>query len=397
MKHWSSFSLEDLCSDIVDCVNKTAPLSPQPTPYKMLRTSDIRGGVINLEGLNCVTEDTFAKWTRRCSLQYGDVIFTREAPLGEVGFVKHPENYFLGQRLVLFRTNPALCDSRFLLYALLHHDNKATILSKGVGSTVQHLRVPECRKITIKAPPLETQQKIADILSAYDDLIDNNQQQMKLLEEAVKLYLSNFFKENNSHNWTTYSFPEVFDVIRGRSYKSADITSSEGKLFVNLKNIKAWGGYKRNAEKRYSGEFQHCQKLIPGDIIMGMTDMTQDRRLVGHVAKIPHLGEDAIFSMDIAKLVPKVGSANYLYYYLRYSDVSTSIANLANGVNVLHLRPDSLKSIMLQLPSDKLIAKFDAITGPIAEQIELLEDSNQLLQEARDRLLPKLLSGEIEV
>ena len=130
---------------------------------------------------------------------------------------------------------------------------------------------------------------------------------------------------------------------------------------------------------------------------MGMTDMTQDRRLVGHVAKVPHLNEEAIFSMDIAKIVPKVGTANYLYYYLRYSDVSTSIANLANGANVLHLRQESLKSIMLILPSDELIAKFDTLTSPIATQIELLEDCNQLLQEARDRLLPKLLSGEIEV
>ena len=100
MSEWRKVEIAELCSAIIDCVNKTAPISEKPTKYKMLRTSDIRDGFINLDGLNSVTELVFEKWTRRGKLQKGDIIFTREAPLGEVGIVRYPENYFLGQRLV---------------------------------------------------------------------------------------------------------------------------------------------------------------------------------------------------------------------------------------------------------------------------------------------------------
>ncbi|MBQ6611997.1 MAG: hypothetical protein IJH70_16370 [Oscillospiraceae bacterium] len=144
MSERQKYLIKDLCTDIVDCVNKTAPISDTPTPYRMLRTSDIRDGFINLENLNCVSKDTFRKWSRRGYLKKGDIVFTRESPLGEAGLVREAENYFLGQRLVLYRANPDVCDNRFLLYWFLNPQNKENIKSRGVGATVTHLRVPEC-------------------------------------------------------------------------------------------------------------------------------------------------------------------------------------------------------------------------------------------------------------
>ena len=100
MSVWKKYELRELCSDIIDCVNKTAPISEVPTKYRMLRTSDIRGGKVNLDNLNCVSKETYDKWTRRGKLQVGDIVFTREAPLGEVGLIRtSAENFFLGQRL----------------------------------------------------------------------------------------------------------------------------------------------------------------------------------------------------------------------------------------------------------------------------------------------------------
>ena len=231
---WETYKLKQLCSEIVDCVNKTAPTSDVPTPYKMLRTSDIREGKINLENLNCVTKEVYEKWTRRGKLQKGDVIFTREAPLGEVGLVREEKNYFLGQRLVLFRANNKMCDGRFLMYSLLWHDNKQAIISKGVGSTVAHLRVPECENIEIKVPDLDVQHRIADILSAYDDLIENNQKQIKLLEEAARRLYKEWFvdlrfpgHENTKivdgvpEGWSRGLLKELISVNYGKDHKKA--------------------------------------------------------------------------------------------------------------------------------------------------------------------------------
>ena len=193
MSEWKKVKLKDICSDIIDCVNKTAPVCDYETPYKMLRTSDIRNGQINTEGLKCVSKETFEKWNRRGYLQKGDVIFTREAPVGEVGWLKDPKNLFLGQRLMFFRADNKKCDNRFLFYSLFFSENKRSIIAKSNGSTVNHLRVPDCENIEIDIPDLQTQQNIASILSRYDSLIENYQKQIKLLEEAAQRLYKEWF------------------------------------------------------------------------------------------------------------------------------------------------------------------------------------------------------------
>lgn len=410
MKEWKKYKALELCTDIIDCVNKTAPISSTPTDFHMLRTSDIRNGFVNLENLNCVTEETFLKWSRRGFLKEGDVIFTREAPLGEVGLVRYAKNYFLGQRLVLYRTNPEICDNRFLLYWFLNPQNKESIKSKGVGSTVTHLRVPECGKIEIYAPDLAMQKRIGGILSAYDDLIENNQKQIKLLEEtAQRLYKEWFVDlrfpdyENTPvvdgvpEGWRKSKFFEVFDFVRGKSYTSKELSKDTGAIMVNLKNIRAFGGYKRNAEKRFTGVYNKSQLLVGGDIVMGVTDMTKERRLVGHVALIPKFNEKVIFSMDLIKLIPLTVSKNFLYCAFQYGGYSEKISPLANGVNVLHLKPEAMMNMEMVVPDEKSLQAFDNQFEVIRLKIEALEKQCNLAIQARDRLLPKLMSGELEV
>lgn len=105
----------------------------------------------------------------------GDVIFTREAPLGEVGLLRKAENLFLGQRLVLFRTDPKICYNWFLNYALLSPWVKNKICGSGGGSIVSHLRVPDCESIKIRIPSsIETQKDIADTLRLIDEKIAIN-------------------------------------------------------------------------------------------------------------------------------------------------------------------------------------------------------------------------------
>ena len=96
---WQRLKISEVCELIVDCVNKTAPTVDYPTPFKMLRTPNIKNGVVDTGNCKYVTSETFDKWTRRAKIQPQDVLLTREAPLGEVGIVKNSsENLFLGQR-----------------------------------------------------------------------------------------------------------------------------------------------------------------------------------------------------------------------------------------------------------------------------------------------------------
>ena len=390
-----TYKLKQLCSVIVDCVNKTAPTSDVPTPYKMLRTSDIREGKINLENLNCVTKEVYEKWTRRGKLQKGDVIFTREAPLGEVGLVREEKNYFLGQRLVLFRANDKICDGRFLMYSLLWHDNKQAIISKGVGSTVAHLRVPECENIEIKAPDLDIQHRITDILSAYDDLIENNQRQIKLLEEAAQRLYKEWFvdlrfpgHENTKiadgvpERWNEKTLSQVADVIMGQSPKS-EFYNSEKKGLPFHQGVGSYG-VRFVMDDIYSTSYTRIAE--PNSILfsvrapVGRLNITKNKVVIGR-------GLAAINQAD--------GCQSYLYYLLKNRFFKDNI--VGNGSIFASVSKDELLNQKFLIPERNLMMQFEKIVSQMDKQIENLDSKNKKLIEARDRLLPKLMSGEVEV
>lgn len=190
---WPKYPIADLCVAVVDCVNRTAPTVEGPTPYRMIRTTNVRKGFIDLSNVNYVGANTYQRWTRRQVPQRGDIIVTREAPLGEVGLVRDDEGIFLGQRLVSYRANPTLLDERYLLYTLLGSDLQNQIQALGSGSTVAHMRVPDAKRLLIPTPPLKIQRRIGAILGAYDDLIEVNRRRIGLLEKMARRLFEEWF------------------------------------------------------------------------------------------------------------------------------------------------------------------------------------------------------------
>ena len=141
----------------------------------MLRTTNIRNGFIDFENVRYVDKDIYEKWTRRVKPIYGDVVFTREAPVGEVGrFTSKEGNFFLGQRTFLYRPDPKKLDWNFLAYLLQSPQIQGWVNGIAYGATVPHLKVGDMENLKIPTPNLSIQIEIAKILSKYDDLIENN-------------------------------------------------------------------------------------------------------------------------------------------------------------------------------------------------------------------------------
>ena len=392
MSQWKNYELKYLCNEIIDCVNKTAPISPISTEYKMLRTSDVRNGRINLDGLNCVSYETFEKWTRRGKLKKGDIIFTREAPLGEVGLVKNPDNYFLGQRLVLFRANKDVCDNRFLLYALMYHDNKQAIIAKGVGSTVLHLRVPECEKITISVPELPIQRRIADILSAYDDLIENNRKQIKLLEEAAQRLYKEWFVDlrfpGHEHTkivdgvpegWRKERLVDIADVQYGYAFDGSLFNSKKlGMPIIRIRNIP------ESQTEDYTTEIADSQYLVyNGDIIVGMD---------GEFHINSWAGDTAYLVQRTCRIKALDTDLNGFLLWAIYEPIKYFERTVV-GATVAHLGKKHIDTIQILVPTKKFYMPIQTLFNKRL----LLMNQNKRIAEARDRLLPKLMSGEVEV
>ena len=399
--------LNDICELIVDCPHSTA--YDEGTGYPLVRTPNIGRGRIIYSGMHRVCEEVYNKRNARAIPQTNDLIFAREATAGNVALIREGEKVCLGQRTVLIRPNANLVNPAFLTYHLLAPEQQYKLLSTANGATVAHVNMPTIRNLKLSLPPLATQHRIATILSRYDSLIENYQKQIKLLEEAAQRLYKEWFidlhvpgHENTNivdgvpEGWEKKKLCELFSFVRGKSYTSKEL-SDEGTIMVNLKNIQSFGGYKSDVEKHFIGTFKEEQTLMKGDLIMGVTDMTQERRLVGSVALIPDFKETATFSMDLIKLISFKLPNIYLYCAMRYGDVSRQIAPLANGVNVLHLKPEAISNIEMVVASDSIIEKFVSYTSKTIENILSLQSQLRLLTEARDRLLPKLMSGEIEI
>ncbi|WP_049735336.1 restriction endonuclease subunit S [Rhizobium ecuadorense] len=158
---WETQTVENFCELIVDCVNRTAPLAERSTDFKMIRTTNVKNGRLLLSEVRYVDEETFTKWNRRATPQIGDVILTREAPVGEVGILDVPGNFFLGQRLMLYRPDRKKMTSEYMLRSFQSKFLSEQFRQGSSGSTVKHLPLPACRSFAFRVPPIEIQQQFS--------------------------------------------------------------------------------------------------------------------------------------------------------------------------------------------------------------------------------------------
>ena len=265
------------------------------------------------------------------------------------------------------------------------------------GAGVPTLNQNHLHSLKINVHEKEDQRRIASILSAYDNLIENTNKRIRLLEQmAENLYKEWFAYHRIKNSAKEIRLTEVVSYSRGLSYSSEEIDCEDGNDLINLKNIQAFGGFRLDGTKKYDGLYKEEQIVTEGDLIMGVTDMTQDRRTVGSVALIPNITNLSVISADLIKLKSYIDNV-YLYAMFRWGNVSRYISQFANGANVLHLRPQVLKNIKVMLPQKTLIEKYVSTVKPMIETINKLNTENDNLTRQRDLLLPRLMSGKLEV
>ncbi len=349
-----------------------------------------------------------------------DLVFTHRGTLGQVGII--PKGYY--PRYVVSQSQMKLtCDQTkvlpmFLYYYFRSELGQHELLSHTGGSGVPAISSPltTLRNAAIYLPPLPTQRKIAAILSAYDDLIENNTRRIGILEEMAQSFYREWFVHFRfpghekkrlvesalgliPEGWEVVTVGDISTLYRGRSYTGTDITTVNGLPFLNLKCIERDGGFRYDGIKRYQGPYKEAQTTQAGDIIMAVTDMTQERRLVARAARVPATGEAKfVFSMDLVKIAPQDESyRDYLYGMFRFSSFPDEVKQYANGANVLHLSPERIENFLFPLAPEALCTKYSAICSDMYKACDILHAKNANLRRTRDLLLPKLISGEVDV
>jgi type I restriction enzyme, S subunit len=415
MKQTDVKSLNDVCELIIDCEHKTA--LTQETGYPSIRTPNIGKGRLILENVNRVSEETYKEWTKRAIPQAEDLILAREAPVGNVAIIPKNLKVCLGQRTVLIRANKEKVNPRFLVYLLLGDEIQGKIKSRSNGATVHHFNMKDIRNLELpELPPIETQRKIASTLSNYDDLIENNTRRIEILEQMAKLIYEEWFVKFRfpghesvkmvpsdlgeiPEGWEIRKIKDIAEITKGMSYKSENLVDEGGCAFVNLKCINRGGGFRYEGLKRFEGKFKERHVVNKDDIVIAVTDMTQNREIIARPARVPKINEETILiSMDLVKITPKNNDfKTWLYGLLKYSQFGETLKDFANGVNVLHLSTENMLEYTFPLPDSKLINKYTETICNFYKIVDNFELKNQNLRKTRDLLLPKLISGKIDV
>lgn len=374
---WQRLPIVSLCEAHVDCVNRTAPVVNEPTPFKMLRTTNVRNGYVDVENVRYVSEETYKKWTRRLVPRRGDIILTREAPLGDVGKVRTDEAVFLGQRLYHFRPDPEKLDADFLLYSLLGDDLQSQIKGFGSGSTVEHMRLEDIPSLEFKVPPLPIQRRIAGILSAYDELIENSQRRIKILEAMARALYREWFvhfrfpgHESVScvqsalgdipQGWDVKKLGDVLDLNYGKALKKEDRRNGEIPVYGSSGVVGT-----------------HDTALVDGPgIIVGRK---------GNVGSVFWCNED-FFVIDTAYFVTSSLPLRFLFYVL------PTLNFLNSDAAVPGLSRNQAYTLDVLVPPVWLLKEFCDLVDGFERQADTLRRQIRNLQQTRDLLLPRLLA-----
>lgn len=387
----SEFLLNEVCELIVDCPHTTA--NDEGKGFPLVRTPNIGKGRLVYDGMHRVCEDVYNKRNARAIPQENDLIFAREATAGNVALIQKGEKVCLGQRTVLIRPNQEKVNPAFLTYFLLAPKQQYNLLSTANGATVAHVNLPTIRNLKIDLPELPTQHRIASILSRYDSLIENYQKQIKLLEEAAQRLYKEWFvdfrfpgHENTTiidgvpEGWEKKRLVDMVDVQYGYAFDGKLFNSNgEGVPILRIRNIPDGITSDYTTEEAPKSYIVHN-----GDIVVGMDG-------IFHINSWS--GGDAYLVQRACSFRPKIEDVKGFIFQAIQEPIKFFEQTLV-GATVAHLGKKHIDSI------EFCVSKNLELYQPFSKfynQRQGLLSQIRLLTEARDRLLPKLMSGEIEV
>ncbi len=367
-------------------------------PY--LANVNVRWGEFDLENLPLMKFEESEQ--ERYELKYGDLVICEGGEPGRCAIWKEQiPNMKIQKALHRVRVHDCL-DYRYLFYWFLLAGKTGELDQYFTGATIKHMPGQKLKEVVIDKPPLEIQHRIADILSAYDDLIENNQKQIKLLEEAAQRLYKEWFvdlrfpgHENTKivdgvpEGWSIYPFSSKVDIMSGGTPKTSIPDYYNGKIpfYTPKDNDGAFFAYKTQMNITEGGLKNCNSRLYPPKTVIITAR--------GTVGKTTILAVPMAMNQSCYALKMKENDAPYYLFFALNNEIK-ALQTMANGGVFNTIIGKTFDSINIQIPKDPLIYGFEETVRPFMEQIKNKLQANLKLVEARDRLLPKLMNGEVE-
>lgn len=400
--------LRDVIADFYDGPHATPPPSDDGPIFLGIQnlTED---GHLDLGETRRIAESDFPKWTKRVAPRPGDLVFTYVATLHRYAIIPDGFRGVLGRRVGLMRPDPRMVDTRFLLYYFLSPQWRSVVTQRiNIGSTVDRLPLVDLPNFPVSLPPLPVQRKVVAALSAYDDLIENNTRRIHILEEMAAAIYREWFVEFRfpghedvqmlgpsdgvfPETWTPGRIGDLGRVVTGATPPTADRDLwGDAIPFItptDMDGATPWITPSRKVSA--SAVDRYRSRVLP----KGSVCYT----CIASVGSMCMTSEPSLTNQQVNAVVTPENSSSRYFIFNTLKEMTPVIRATASGAATPIISKGRFEAIALHLPPIALREKFGAIVEPAYELAHVLKSANETLRQTRNLLLPRLISGEIDV
>ena len=369
--------------------------SESGTPIIMPK--DMINGRISHADLLYVGEDHVRR-LKRHQVHEGNIMVARKGDVRKCVFITDNEDgWMTGSDCLKVALNEAVCFPKFIYYQLRSPFIGKWLETISIGATMPSLNTGLLSGIELVLPPYATQKRISDILSAYDDLIENNQKQIKLLEEAAQRLYKEWFidlrfpghestpiVEGLPEEWKKQSIEDIADYLNGFAFKPED-WGTVGKPIIKIKEMNE--GITKDTPRNTGESVPEKYNVTSGDILFSwsatLTAMIWD-------------AEPGLLNQHLFKVLPHKG---YSREFVLQSILNAleEFKNLTTGATMKHIQRGKLKEVFVLVPSSSIMVQYEKISEQIRQKILCLRNTSYLLSDSRERILPKIMDGTIKI
>ena len=407
MSEWKKVKLGEVTEYITDGDHQPAPKSEQGVYF--IKIKDIINNRISFDNALHVPSEYYAKLKNNRKAVKGDVLYTVVGSYGTATYVNTELPFCFERNIALLHANQEI--NSYFLYLLMSCESfykKADALANGAAQKLISLK--KLQTIEIEIPPLATQHRIATILSRYDSLIENYQKQIKLLEEAAQRLYKEWFidlhfpgHENTNiidgvpEGWEKKTIDDVTcKITTGLNPRKNFVLGKGSNYYVTIKNMADNTLFLDDRCDRVDNEalekINKRSDLKIGDILFSGIGTIGRVALVDIPTNNWNVSE-SVFTLRVNDIVTK----EFLYLMLLSPDMQNYCQSNAHGAAQKGIRMADLKAYSFNLPPFGVIQKFTNLVTPTIKKVSSIRNQIRLLTEARDRLLPRLMNGEIAV
>ena len=384
--------LTELLSFVVDNRGKTVPTAP--SGHKLIATNCVTNNALFpvYEKIRYLSEETYQTWFRAHPIP-GDILFVNKGTPGRVCLVPDPVDFCIAQDMIALRADESKIYPKYLFAVLRSREIQQQIYNTNVGDVIPHFKKQFLDQLLIPIPERSIQESIGDLYYVLSLKAERNKKINDNLEQQAQSYFQELFVDNASPEWTTGTISDLGTVVGGSTPSKAkpEYYTESGIAWITPKDLSI------NKSKFVSHGENDITELglrnSSASLMPEGTVLFSSRAPIGYIAIA---AGEVTTNQGFKSVVPKpeIGTP-FVYFFLK--NTLPVIEGMASGSTFKEVSGSTMKNVPAVIPDAETLAKFSDFCAPIFAQQRILEEQNQSLATLRDNLLPKLMSGEIDV